>query len=135
MRKPLLFALALFVFASPFLWWKMMYDHGSRQRTTNKIGTSQSFQSVDVSEDLKIAIIEKILSETDRKDHAISDDGKLYLYISESIFKALPKKVNGIDIGLIESPEAAKKLRLNYQTFTRWDQQDEFIWVTNTAYF
>ena len=125
----------LFLIAFPLLLWRGTYNPAAGTYLSNKNELLQSSKPTDVTDDEKIAIIKKILSEIDRKDHAIADDGNLYLYVSESIFKALPKKVNGIDIRLIESPEAAKKLRLDYQTFTRWDQQDEFMWVTNTAFF
>lgn len=135
MKRILLFTIILFLLVLPLLLWKATYFEAAEQHIYNKNEKSHQSQHADVSDDIKTAIITKVLSETDRKDHAISDDGKLYLYLSESIFKSLPKSVNGIEIKLIESPEIAKKSKLDYQTFTRWDQQDELIWVTNTAFF
>ncbi|MBX7060509.1 MAG: hypothetical protein K1X52_02535 [Pyrinomonadaceae bacterium] len=93
----------------------------------------QSFEAVDL--ETKAAVLTSFLSPTTREDHVVTDDGRIYLLVSEDLYAKLQRSTNGIKV---ERYTGATEVRANtvpYIVFSGWTKRADTVFVTQIAYF
>lgn len=99
-------------------------------RSLPKEGDSSS---VDV--ETRAAIIKVALERMTKKDHAVTDDGRVYLVVSEELYKRLPRSVNDIKIERYTGPTYTGENDVPYIVFNGWVMEGNSVLVTQIAYF
>ena len=84
----------------------------------------------NVPEDTKAAIIKSVLSTIDRRDDSVSEDGNLYLDVAETIFRMLPRRINGVPLRRFSS-----NTRNSRVYFPDWNRTGDTIIVTGISEF
>ncbi len=102
-------------------------------QTVNSSSANQPSSGVD--EDTQGEIIGLILKDISIEDHAVTKDGRVYLSITDSLFKKLPKSINGVKLELLKGIPPDGKLKVAYLTFSGWSIVTDKISVTNIAHF
>lgn len=103
--------------------------------SANEVPVHNNILPVDIAEANKALIIGETLNDIDKKDHFVTEDGRIFLSVAESLFNLLPKEINGIKLELLKGTPPDGELKVAYLTFSRWSSEDGTIFVTSIAHF
>lgn len=91
--------------------------------------------SEDVDFEEKAAVLTFFLSGIRKEDHAVTDDDRIYLLVSEGLYAKLPRTTNGIKVELYTGPTEVHANTVPYIVFSSWAKRADTVFVTQTAYF
>jgi len=98
------------------------------------VKSSEKGRVVEVDEKTQAQIITLALRDLNGKDSAVMG-GMVYLLVPESVFKLLPREINGIKLVLLKGSAPDGELKVHVLTFTNWSRRDDTVGVKNTANF